>query len=174
MRLASFFMYWLRRHRASLLAVDLEVNDRRIPCDADVVPLTVVDRCGQVDEAHIGIEDAKAARTTRVASRAKATAEYVGKLVTDGAKTAQENISKVVSLNAKAAVRALMARRYASDRPCQPIWRGSASPDAIGSRTVRRAPPSVACPTSAVPPSPRASLSTRARPRPVPTGRTPR
>jgi hypothetical protein len=33
-------------------------------------------------------------------SRAKATAEYVGKLVSEGAKTAQDNFSKVYSKTA--------------------------------------------------------------------------
>lgn len=43
------------------------------------------------------------ARTDVAVSRARATADYVGERLATGAKTAQENISKVVSLNAKAA-----------------------------------------------------------------------
>ena len=35
------------------------------------------------------------ARGEVLVSRAKATSEYLGKLVTDGAKTAQDNFSKV-------------------------------------------------------------------------------
>jgi Phasin protein len=43
------------------------------------------------------------ARTDVAVSRARATADYLGERFATGAKTAQENISKVVSLNAKAA-----------------------------------------------------------------------
>ena len=43
------------------------------------------------------------ARTDVAVSRARATADYLGERLATGAKTAQENISKVVSLNAKAA-----------------------------------------------------------------------
>ena len=43
------------------------------------------------------------ARTDVAVTRARATADYVGERLATSAKTAQENISKVVSLNAKAA-----------------------------------------------------------------------
>ncbi len=43
------------------------------------------------------------ARADVAVSRARATADYLGERFATGAKTAQENISKVVSLNAKAA-----------------------------------------------------------------------
>ena len=43
------------------------------------------------------------ARTEVAVNRARATADYLGERFATGAKTAQENISKVVSLNAKAA-----------------------------------------------------------------------
>lgn len=43
------------------------------------------------------------ARTDVAASRARATADYLGERFATGAKTAQENLSKVVSLNTKAA-----------------------------------------------------------------------
>lgn len=43
------------------------------------------------------------ARTDVAVTRARATADYLGERLATGAKTAQENISKVVSLNAKAA-----------------------------------------------------------------------
>jgi hypothetical protein len=40
------------------------------------------------------------ARGELFVSRAKATTEYLGKLVTEGAKTAQDNLSKVYSKTA--------------------------------------------------------------------------
>jgi phasin len=43
------------------------------------------------------------ARTDVAVARARATADYLGERFATGAKTAQENISKVVALNAKAA-----------------------------------------------------------------------
>jgi hypothetical protein len=43
------------------------------------------------------------ARGDAAAARAKATAEYFGKLISDGAKSAQENFSKAASLSSKAA-----------------------------------------------------------------------
>jgi phasin len=43
------------------------------------------------------------ARGEAASARAKATAEYLGKLISDGAKSAQENFSKAASLNSKAA-----------------------------------------------------------------------
>lgn len=43
------------------------------------------------------------ARTDVAVARARATADYLGERFASGAKTAQENISKVVALNAKAA-----------------------------------------------------------------------
>ena len=43
------------------------------------------------------------ARTDVAVARARATADYLGERFATGAKTAQENLSKVVSLNAKAA-----------------------------------------------------------------------
>jgi phasin len=43
------------------------------------------------------------ARGDAAAARAKATAEYFGKLISDGAKSAQENFAKAASLSSKAA-----------------------------------------------------------------------
>ena len=48
-----------------------------------------------LSEAYQIQSDLARARGEVLVSRAKATAEYVGKLVTDGAKTAQDNFSKV-------------------------------------------------------------------------------
>lgn len=51
---------------------------------------------------------------------------------------------------------------------------GGVGRPAAGSRTVNLAPPSAACPASALPPSSAASRPTMASPSPVPTGRIPR
>lgn len=56
-----------------------------------------------VSEAFQVQSDLVRARTDVAVARARATADYLGERFASGAKTAQENISKVVSLNAKAA-----------------------------------------------------------------------
>src|SRR5205823_4443200 len=53
-----------------------------------------------LSEAYQIQSDLARARGEVLVSRAKATAEYVGKLVTDGAKTAQDNLAKVYSKTA--------------------------------------------------------------------------
>ena len=53
-----------------------------------------------LSEAYQIQSDLARARGEVLVSRAKATAEYVGKLVSEGAKTAQDNFSKVYSKTA--------------------------------------------------------------------------